>query len=160
VKYLAAVKGKYWKEAGLAPDALTDGDICWTWEGTDAQEGDGACLVAFSGGPGAERIRARTPDAREKAYGDAFEAIYPGFRDNLVKTRYMDWPGDPQTMTGYSFPAPGQVTKVGPLMHRGLPHLHFAGEHTCYKFVGYMEGALNSGASLARRLAQRDGVVK
>ena len=38
--------------------------------------------------------------------------------------------------------------------------MHFAGEHTCYAFVGYMEGALNSGASLARRLAQRDGVAK
>ncbi len=160
VKYLAAVKGPYWKDAGLAPDSLTNGDIAWTWEGTDAQEGDGACLVAFSGGPGAERIRARAPEEREKAYAEAFEAIYPGFRDNLAKTRYMDWPGDPLTMTGYSFPAPGQVTTVGPLLRKGLDRLHFCGEHTSYQFVGYMEGALNSGASLAKRLAQRDGVVR
>jgi monoamine oxidase len=63
-------------------------------------------------------------------------------------------------MGGYSFPAPGQVTTVGPLMYKGVGNrLHFAGEHACYKFAGYMEGALNSGVSLARRLAARDGVA-
>ena len=30
------------------------------------------------------------------------------------------------------------------------------GEHTCYKFVGYMEGALQSGISAARRLVKTD----
>jgi monoamine oxidase len=72
----------------------------------------------------------------------------------------MDWPADEWTMAGYSFPAPGQVTRIGPLLHKGMGRLHFAGEHTCYKFVGYMEGALNSGATIAKRIATRDGVLK
>ena len=51
------------------------------------------------------------------------------------------------------------MTTVGPLLYAGVEdRLHFAGEYTCYKFVGYMEGALNSGVSIARRLAVRDGV--
>jgi monoamine oxidase len=45
---------------------------------------------------------------------------------------------------------------VGPILHAGLGRLHFAGEHACYKFVGYMEGALNSGVSVAKRIAARD----
>lgn len=158
VKYLASVKGRFWKEKKLAPDSLGDGDISMTWEGTDNQpEGEGACLVAFSGGPAAERARARAEEARDKAYGEAFEQMYPGYKDQFVKARFMDWPGDPWTKTGYSFPAPGQVCSVGPVLRRGLGKLHFAGEHACYKFVGYMEGGLNSGASLAKRLAERDG---
>ena len=49
----------------------------------------------------------------------------------------------------------------GPLLREGVNgRLHFAGEHTCYAFVGYMEGALNSGAAVAKRLAVRDGVLK
>ena len=53
------------------------------------------------------------------------------------------------------------MTTVGPLLHDGIEgRLHFAGEHACYKFVGYMEGALNSGVSIARRLAVRDGAAK
>jgi monoamine oxidase len=74
----------------------------------------------------------------------------------------MDWPKDHWAGASYSFPAPGQVTTVGPLMaqaHLG-GKLHIAGEHACYKFVGYMEGGLTSGASVARRIAKRDGVLK
>jgi monoamine oxidase len=161
VKYLAAVKSRFWREKKLAPDSLSDGDISMTWEGTDNQPGDeGACLTSFSGGEAAGRARARQAEARQAAYGDGLEALYPGFKEQFVKSRFMDWPGDPWTMTGYSFPAPGQVTTVGPRLRQGLGRLHFAGEHACYAFVGYMEGGLHSGVSLAKRLAVRDGVAK
>jgi len=49
---------------------------------------------------------------------------------------------------------------MGKTLREGVGRLHFAGEHTCYKFVGYMEGALNSGVALAARIAARDGVAK
>ena len=71
----------------------------------------------------------------------------------------MNWPNEIWTGAGYSFPAPGQVTSVGPIMHVGLGHLHFAGEHACYKFVGYMEGALNSGVAVAKRIVARDSGI-
>jgi monoamine oxidase len=38
--------------------------------------------------------------------------------------------------------------------------LHFIGEHTCFAFTGWMEGALSSGVRLARKLAQRDGLFR
>jgi monoamine oxidase len=82
-----------------------------------------------------------------------------GIRPAFVRARYMDWPGDAWTKGAYSFPAPGQVTTQGPTLRQGLGRLHFAGEHSSYGFVGYMEGALESGASAARRIAQRDGVI-
>ncbi|MFN0131213.1 MAG: flavin monoamine oxidase family protein [Phycisphaerales bacterium] len=160
VKYLAHVKSKFWKDKKLSPDSLTDGDISMTWDGTDNQGDDGpACLIAFSGGPAAERARGRSREERDAAYKKAYEDLYPGFGDQFVGARFMDWPGDPWTQAGYSFPAPGQITAMGPTLHKGVGKLHFAGEHACYKFVGYMEGGLNSGASLARRIAQRDGVT-
>ena len=58
----------------------------------------------------------------------------------------MDWPSTSWTQCGYSFPAPGEVTTVGPVVREGVGRLHFAGEYASYAFVGYMEGALNSGA--------------
>ena len=90
----------------------------------------------------------------------ALEKMYRGIRPAFVRARYMDWPGDAWTKGSYSFPAPGQVTSQGPTLYDGVGRLHFGGEYTCYAFVGFMEGALNSGASLAKRLAQRDGVAK
>ena len=72
----------------------------------------------------------------------------------------MDWPADQWAKASYSFPAPGQVTAQGPTLRQGIGRLHFAGEYSSYAFMGYMEGALNSGAAAARRIAARDGVVK
>lgn len=162
LKYLAHVKKRFWTEKKLAPYGLSDGPISETWDGTDKQEPDeNACFISFSGGPAAERCRAFPKDGRDKAYQAEFEKLYPGFTENFVSARFMDWPGEQWTMAGYSFPAPGQVTTVGPQLYKGIAdRLHFAGEHTSYKFVGYMEGGLNSGASLAKRLAMRDGILK
>jgi monoamine oxidase len=161
VKHLSSLKKRFWKDNGLAPDSLSDGDVSQTWDGTDNQlEGDAAGMVAFSGGDAA--VRARTPkeDARTAAYKQQLETRYAGYGENVVKTIFMDWPGDPNTMAGYSFPAPGDITRAGPMLRAGRGKVQFAGEHTCYKFAGYMEGGLSSGAELAKRIAVRDGVVK
>ncbi len=160
VKFLSVVKSPFWRGAHLSPDGNTDGDISTTWHGTDGQGADGpAALVAFSGGPAAETIHRRAVAERQPEYLKAFETLYPGFGEHFMKGQMMDWIGDPWTRGGYSFPAPGQVTTVGPLLRQGIGRLHFAGEHTCYQFVGYMEGALHSGVALAKKLAARDGVV-
>ena len=162
VKYLAALKKKFWLDDGLSQYALGDGDISQTWDGTDNQgdEPPTAMMVGFSGARQARAALARTGDAQQAAYLAEFGKFYPKFAANFVQGRMMDWPKDPLTLAGYSFPAPGQVTAIGPTYYKGLGRLHFAGEYTCYRFVGYMEGGLYSGAALARRLAQRDGVVK
>jgi monoamine oxidase len=160
LKWIAEVKKRFWKDLNVAPDSLTDTFMSQSWEGTDAQEGEaGASLNCFSGGKAAEVSLAFSPRERDAKYIELLESVYPGFKENFVRSRYMDWPKELWTGAGYSFPAPGQVTKVGPLMYKGLGKIHFAGEHTCYAFVGYMEGGLTSGTSLARRIAARDGLV-
>jgi hypothetical protein len=64
------------------------------------------------------------------------------------------------TKRSYSFPKPGEVTRAGPLLHAGfLKRIHFAGEHTCYAFTGYMEAALQSGIRVAEQIARRDEVL-
>ena len=161
VKFLAAVKKRFWEDSGLAADALGDGAIGWTWDATHQQAGDsGFCLTAFSGGPGAETCRSWKPEERVERYLAELERTYPEVRRHFVQSRFMDWPSDPWTLGGYSFPSPGQVTTVGPHLRAGLGNLHFAGEHCCYAFVGYMQGALQSGATVAQRIAARDGVAK
>ena len=76
--------------------------------------------------------------------------MYRDLRASFVKARFMDWPSDPWVKASYSFPAPGQVTTMLPLMARPIEgRLYFAGEHTCPAYVGYMEGALQSGVRAA-----------
>ena len=160
VKYLAVVNSPVWRESHRSPDGNTDGMIGSTWHGTSGQPGKGPeALIAFSGGPAADAIHRLPVAERESAYLTAYEALYPGFKAQFLQGISADWIGEPWTRAGYSFPAPGEIMTVGPQLRSGIGRLHFAGEHTCYPFIGYMEGALNSGASLAKRLADRDGVA-
>jgi monoamine oxidase len=160
VKYLVGLKSAFWRRAELAPDLMTDGPVSLTWHATDGQTGAGEALVAFSGGPAADICREWLPAQRNERYLTELSKVYKGVRPSFVRARFMDWPGDPWVKASYSFPAPGQVTAQGPTFYNGLGRLHFAGEYCSYAFMGYMEGALGSGAAAARRIATRDGVVK
>ena len=160
VKYLAQVSSRFWRALGRQPSSVTDGMISATWEATSGQRGPAAVLTAFSSGPHAEACLRRWARENDGAYRSELELLYPGFQQEFVSSRFFAWPEEAWTEAGYSFPAPGQITAFGPTLREGIGRLHFAGEHTCYKFIGYMEGALDSGASLARRLAVRDGVAE
>jgi monoamine oxidase len=161
VKFLAALKTRFWKAARLTPDGLSDGPAGMTWEATDAQPGEqGVCLTAFSGSNAADSARAWIPQERDEKYLALLELMFPTIRSQFERSRFMDWPSDPWTKASYSVPAPGEVTTIGPMLHEGLGRLHFAGEHTSFAFGGYMEGALQSGVAVAKRIARRDGVIK
>lgn len=160
VKCLIAIKGRFWRSAELGPELLSDGPVSLTWDGTAGQPGGAAAMVAFSGGNAADQCREWLPAARGERYMAALESVYRGIRPNFVKYRFMDWPSDPWSKGSYSFPAPGQVVLQGPTLRQGIGRLHFAGEYASYAFIGYMEGALESGTAVAARIAQRDGVAK
>jgi len=153
LKHLAALRGRFWKARGLGPNAVTDGMATMTWDSTGGQPTEAACLTAFSGGSVVESCRRSWRERGADGYDVAMEAIYAGYREARVATRFLDWPSDPWTAAGYSFPAPGEVTTLGPRLAAGHGRIRFAGEHTCPAFVGYMEGALRSGIEAARRVA-------
>ncbi|MCA9244424.1 MAG: FAD-dependent oxidoreductase [Phycisphaerales bacterium] len=160
VKYIARMRSPFWREARRSQYALTDGAIGMTWESTDGQTGPGGfALNAFSGGAAAQACRAWPAAERDARYRAEIERVYPGYSANWEAARFMDWPSEEWTKAGYSFPAPGEVTRVGPLLAQPHGRIHLAGEHCCYKFVGYMEGALSSGAEVARRIATAAGAT-
>ena len=160
IKYLMALKSAVWRRSELGPELLSDGPVSLTWHATDGQKGAGEAMVAFSGGPAADACREWTATQRDKNYLAELSKVYRGITASFVRARFMDWPSDPWAKASYSFPAPGQVTSQGPTLRQGIGRLHFAGEYTSYAFMGYMEGALNSGAAAAKRIATRDGVIK
>jgi len=148
---------RFWRSERLGSKAATDGLVGATWEATAGQPSVGAVLTAFSGGPAATVCRRRWSQDRGKAYREDLEALYPHYAKHSMAARFLDWPGDPLDASGLLVSGPRTGDNHCPLLHSGLGRLHFAGEHACYKFVGYMEGALSSGVAVARRLVAREG---
>jgi monoamine oxidase len=160
VKFLMRVRGEFWRRAKLSPDLLATGPVQMTWHQTDNQKGAGTCMNAFSGGPAAEECRSWTPEERTRRYMAALSPVYASLPSALVASRFMDWPGDAWAKGSYSFPAPGQIVRIGASLWDGIGgRLQFAGEHCAYAFTGYMEGALHSGVAAARRIATTMGVA-
>jgi monoamine oxidase len=155
VKFLMKTKDRFWERNKLSPDLMTDGPIHLTWHTTVNQKVAGAGVVAFSGGAAADTCRSWTASERTERYLAAMSPVYTGLRGSFERARFMDWPSDPWVKGSYSFPAPGEVTTLGPQLQQPLGgRVFLAGEHTCYAFVGYMEGALQSGARAARRISE------
>lgn len=80
-------------------------------------------------------------------------AMLPHFAESLHELRTVDWSEESHIGACYSFPAPGAMTKVMPILRQGLGNLYFVGEHCDAAFVGYMEGALASGLRVAEMIA-------
>jgi monoamine oxidase len=161
VKYLMRFKRRFWEDFSSSPNLTEDGPVDLTWETTEADEAADYTMVAFSGAGDAMRLAKMKSGPRDREYNRALDTAYPGIKQQIKKRKFMNWPKEPWTKASYYFPRLGEVTRWGPFWHAGYGGwLHFAGEHTCYAFMGYMEGALSSGYRLARRLAVRDGALK
>ena len=157
VKYLSPVRGHFWIHENLAPTA-TSTEFGVTWEGTDNQivaPGRDVELSLFAGGNAADSAlkqwTAGGSRAVNKFYRKKIGAIYSKYRSRLSQPpEFVAWPEDPWTGAGYSCLAPGEVCRAGPLLTSAFEErMFFAGEHTCFAYMGYMEGALQSGVRVA-----------
>lgn len=153
LKHFTPLSGRPWRTLGRAQYAITDAAPVETWDGLDGQPGADAVMVGFSGGDVAWRASAQSPARRNARHAAAYELAYPGFGALAGRPVTANWPADPFTRAGYSFPAPGQLTRVRDTLRRGFPHLKIAGEHASIGFPGYMEGALETGVSAAKLIA-------
>lgn len=159
IKVLCRVDQPFWHANGLEPDSLSDQAVGMTWRGGEpaATNAQGpACLTIFAGGQAAQSWIGRNPSERKALANGELETLFPGFRQHNDQQIFCVWPKERWTRCGYSAPAPGEVTRVFPLLERGWQDkLFFAGEYSSPGFYGYMEGGLHSGAVLARRLARQ-----
>ncbi len=162
VKYLGTVKTRFWFDEKLSPNSASE-RFGMTWEGTDNQiqaPGQDIRFALFAGGPVAEQALAlydkNDPARLHRFYDRRIGQIYKAYPESRARwPQFMAWPREPWIWGGYSCPAPGEVTRIGKFLNEPFhERLHFAGEHVCLPFYGYMEGALQSGAMAARAILE------
>ena len=157
IKALLAFETRFWKRQHLGPSASLAGVVDQTWETTEGHPKPQFGMVGFSGANHAAQLSEMGDQAARIAIIDGLEEVYKRTSTHARNFEFMNWPKRDWAWASYSFPKCGDVVHWGPKLSEGYAgKLHFAGEHTCYAFTGYMEGALQSGYRLARKLVLRD----
>lgn len=150
IKFHVVYDGAWWRDDGLSGQVLAVGDLIdVTFDGSPP---DGARGVITGFFEGAQAIRA-------EAMGDA------GRRDHLVDvlTRalgpaaahpraYVDrsWSAEPWTRGCYgAHLPPGAWTQLGPALRPAVGAIHWAGTETAERWMGYIDGAIESGERAA-----------
>ena len=148
------VRRRFWEDEGVTGAASTD-----LFDGrVDRQpyheppEPDGrAVLEAFMEGSTAAELSGRAePEILEAALGH-LEQIHPRIREFVEGGIAKAWSADPYARAGWSWPAPGDVTRYLAALQRPAGRIHFAGEHAS-PLRSSMEGALRSGIRAAREV--------
>ena len=118
------------------------------WDSSRHQRGEGGILTNFSGGNHAKVTDAKNFTAAIKD----FSSIIPNAEKYMDGQRAVaNWSQNPLALGSYACPTPGSYTSyIGSLALPELNNkLYFAGEHTNESFLGYINGALESGRNAA-----------
>ena len=167
IKYLSDLEARFWFGAGQSPKGMSEA-IGMTWDGTDNQiqmSDQTVELSLFAGGHAAREavdlLNKSGKRALDAHYAGELDKIFTGYSKNLTgEPEFICLPTEPWTLAGYSFPAPGEVTRIGQFLNRPYhDRLIFAGEHCCLPFFGYMEGALQSGLAAASAIVRKEGII-
>lgn len=138
-----------WRDQGHSGSVLSDrayGEIWETSQGHHANEGvltallsshDSAAILSF-------------PDATDRVARE-MTRVFPDLRGFAGTRSVSDWTNDPQSLGTYAAFAPGELTRLLPLVRADYGRIALAGEHMD-RYAGFMEGALRSGQAAAARV--------
>ncbi len=139
-----AVEGPVLASGGArAGHLLSDGPVNWPWHQTDGQKGAGASLCAFSGASAAETCReVGAGRAQQELSRRTRQGLQGGLPAQLRAIAVHGLAG--RRVDSSLLLVPPRPARSPPWVRscvKASSRLHFAGEHACYAFVGYMEGA-------------------
>lgn len=156
-KALMSFRSRFWKKAKVGPSSTQNGPVDETWETTESYHEPEFGMVAFSGADDANKLSLLSEQEALNRVRSTLKNTYTHLAAQLTSSEFVNWPKREWAWASYSFPSCGDITTWGPIFNEGYAgKLHFAGEHTCFAFTGYMEAALQSGYRLARKVVLRD----
>jgi monoamine oxidase len=143
-------------------EMFTDQAVQQVWDVTRGQSGTDGILVQFGGGSLAAGLNPPAPFTDSSVsytgglvtqYLSQIERVFPGtIAAYTGKATLSDWPSNPYSLSAYSCWPVGYMTTYAGYEGTAQGNLHFADEHTSYKFQGYMEGGAAEGARAANEV--------
>lgn len=154
IKVNVAYDEPFWRTAGLSGQANSDHRPLGTVFDNTPPAGSPGVLVGFLEGRHADSAaRLDLADRRAQVIEDLVGYFGPQARNPIAYIE-RDWAAEEFTRGCYgAFTAPGTLTRFGPALRTPVGPLHWAGAETATRWVGYMDGAAESGHRVAREIA-------
>ncbi len=153
VRTLIQFRTRFWRSQ--PPRQIPNApEITAIWEETDTEAGEAGILSFWVGGEPA-RAWLNTPERERIEHClQVLEVMYPSCREQVLSARSYHWGADPFAQHAYIFHKPGYLTQALPHLREPEGRLFFAGDYLSM-FVGYMEGALETGKRAANEILAR-----
>lgn len=143
---------RFWRAPGRTRAFGTDLPIGAVWEGNEEQSGRPGILSFLAGGRASSGMQAIL--AREGARGVSSQISWLGAeRMTVLASHAVTWESDPWALGGYALFKPSYDPALREWLARPHGRVFFAGEHTSFRWQGYMNGAVESGLRAAREVA-------
>jgi monoamine oxidase len=157
-KLLLGFTGKKWRDYGHSGGVFSNGTstpssqfIQTGWDNTRMQTGSNGGYTVYQGGNQGTNLSL----SQVNTMLNHLNAMWPGTAAQYNGTaKLIHWPSYQWTLASYACWRVGQVTTMMGAEGKRVGNLYFAGEHTSLFFQGYMEGAVETGDSVATEIAQ------
>jgi monoamine oxidase len=156
IKYIAVYDRPFWREAGFSGEAFTDSGVATTTFDDSSPDGLQPALVTFSDGDVARVWSQRTPEERKKAVLAEFVRFFGPAAANPTAFVEKNWLEEPWSRGCYvGVMGPGTMTAWGSALREPCGRIHWAGTETATKWMGYIDGAVESGERVAQEIVTR-----
>lgn len=153
IKVNVAYDKPFWREAGLSGQAFGNRRaLSVAFDNTPHPGGPGV-LVGFLDGRHADAAARMEPAERRALVLKDLVGYFGAKAGNPLAYMERDWAGEEFSGGCYhAFPTTGALVRFGEALRSPVGPLHWAGAETATRWVGFMEGAVESGQRVAREI--------
>ena len=150
-KTLLQFSARFWRAVGRPRAFGSDLPFGAVWDGNEEQRGRPGILTLLAGGSASTATQAIV--ARDGMRGLAASLDWLGSSGaSLLRAQQIVWESDPWARGGYAYFDPAFDPMLRQWLARPFGRLFFAGEHTSFRWQGYMNGAVESGRRAAAEI--------
>lgn len=147
-RVLAQFDRRFWRAPGRTRAVGTDLPIGAVWEGNEDQPGRAGILSFLAGGRASAQLQGIIASEGPRALLGQLAWMNID-RVSLLTSHVVTWESDPWAQGGYAVFKPSYDPELREWLVRPHGRTVFAGEHTSYRWQGYMNGAVESGLRAA-----------
>jgi monoamine oxidase len=156
VKVLVTYERAFWREAGFSGEVVSsDGPLSVVYDNT-SHDGRQPALIGFVVGNQARQWSAQPVSDRQRRVTNALERYFGDEAASVQSYHELDWGAEPWSRgCPVGGLPPGVLTSSFAHLRKPEGRIHWAGTEAATEWIGYMEGALQSGERAADEILRR-----